>query len=67
VEIATFQKHINEFCGDDRGPVLERAGSPRAYRYRFRDPLLPPFIFMNALSRGVIDANELVTLTELDK
>jgi hypothetical protein len=67
VEIATFQKHINEFCEDDRGPVLERAGSPRAYRYRFRDPLLPPFIFMNALSRGVIDANELVTLTELDK
>jgi Cdc6-like AAA superfamily ATPase len=66
VEIATFQKHINEFCEDDRGPVLERSGSPRAYRYRFRDPLLPPFIFMNSLSGGVIDARELVTLTESD-
>lgn len=64
VEIATFQKHVNEFCEDDRGPVLERSGSPRAYKYRFCDPLLPPFIFMNAVSDDLIDAPGLRTLTE---
>jgi hypothetical protein len=63
VSIATFQKHTNEFCESERGLVLERAGSPRAYRYRFRDPLLLPFIFMNAASAGVISPEQLRTLT----
>jgi hypothetical protein len=62
VTIATFQQHINEFCKDDRGPVLERTGSPRAYRYRFRGPLLPPYVFMTAFSEGMIDASQLKEL-----
>jgi hypothetical protein len=52
VTIATFQKHINEFCEKERGPILERAGVPRAYKYRFLDPLLPPYIFMKSVSNG---------------
>ncbi len=52
VSIATFQKHITEFCELERGGGLQREGQPRAYKYRFNDPLLPPFIFMTALSSG---------------
>lgn len=63
VTIATFQRHLNEFRQNDRGPVLERAGSARAYRYRFRDPLLPPFVFMTAVSDGLVDAKQLEKLT----
>jgi len=55
VTIATFQKHITDFCESSRGPILERSGVSRAYKYRFLDPLLPPFIFMTAMSAGVID------------
>ena len=65
VTIATFQKHINEFCEEDRGLVLERDGSPRAYKYRFRDPLLLPFIFMNALNEGLVTSEQLKTLTSM--
>jgi hypothetical protein len=63
VSIATFQKHINEFCEEGRGPVLERHGQPRAYKYRFMDPLLPPYIFMTAMRNGLISTNQLRNLT----
>src|SRR5690606_36390059 len=36
----TFAFHMNEFCTPARKSVLERFGEPRAYRYRFSDPLL---------------------------
>jgi hypothetical protein len=45
VKIATFPKHITEFCVKERRPVLERSGIPRAFKFRFIDPLLPPYIF----------------------
>jgi Holliday junction resolvasome RuvABC ATP-dependent DNA helicase subunit len=61
--IATFQKHINEFCKNERGSVLERSGTSRAYKYRFSDPLLPPFIFMKAVAESHIDIAQLTELT----
>ena len=63
VSIATFQKHINEFCESDRGSILERSGNARAYKYRFYDPLLPPYIFMTSVADGTIDAERLRILT----
>jgi hypothetical protein len=63
VSIGTFQKHINEFCEDERGAVLKRDGYPRAYKYRFSDPLLPPYIFMTSVADGSIDTMLLKTLT----
>jgi hypothetical protein len=63
VTIATFQKHVNEFCESGRGGVLERHGLPRAYKYRFHDPLLPPYIFMTALAKGDISVDQLRNLT----
>jgi hypothetical protein len=63
IVIATFQKHINEFCEKERGPVLEREGMPRAYKYRFRDPLLPPYIFMTAVADGSINMIQLKEFT----
>jgi len=59
VIIATFQKHMNEFCEKERGPILERSGVPRAYKYRFHDPLLPPFIFMTAIANGTTTVEEI--------
>lgn len=63
VIVATFQKHINEFTEADRGSVLERHGMPRAYRYRFHDPLLPPYIFMHCVAEGTLESQKLQHLT----
>lgn len=46
VQIATFQRHLNEFCEEKRGFILQRTGAPRAYKYRFSNPLMPPFVFI---------------------
>lgn len=51
VQISTFNKHLAEFYEDrKRGEVLERVGQQRSYRYRFRDPLLPPYIMMKGIA-----------------
>jgi hypothetical protein len=58
VQIATFTHHLTEFCQTKRGNVLEKTGEARAYRYRFHDPLLVPFVFMDALAdRLITDEN----------
>jgi hypothetical protein len=48
-EAATFAFHMNAFCTERRGKVLERLGEPRNYRYRFTDPLMQPFVILKAL------------------
>lgn len=62
VTIATFTNHLGEFCQDKRGSVLERDGQPWGYRYRFRDPLLVPFVFMNAVEGHLLSDVDLVRM-----
>jgi Cdc6-like AAA superfamily ATPase len=60
VTLANFQNHLIELLSDKRGPVLERDGQPWGYRYRFRDPLLVPYIFMDGVESGVSSDEGLV-------
>lgn len=64
VEIATFNSHLTEFCGQKRGSVLERDGQARAYRFRFSDPLLVPYTFMDAVATGLLSNARLSELLE---
>jgi len=52
-DIPSFAQHLNDFC-DKRGPILEKKGTRRLFRYRFRDPLLQPFVLMQGLKLGKI-------------
>jgi hypothetical protein len=38
---------------------LERTGIPRRFRFRFRNPLLQPFVIMRGLANGLIDRSDL--------
>lgn len=62
VQIATFNGHLTEFSDEKRGSLLERVGQARAYRYRFRDPLLVPFVFMDAVAQGIVTDEQLADL-----
>ncbi len=53
-EIPAFSQHLNAFCEDSRGPVLQRTGSSRRYRFRFENPLMQPFVIMDGLKKGLI-------------
>ena len=59
-EIPAFAQHLNELSERRRGPVLQKKGSTRRFRYRFVNPLLQPHVIMRGLSEGLIDANLLV-------
>lgn len=59
VEISTFSNHLSEFCQEKRGSVLERDGQARAYRYRFHDPMIVPFAFMDAVASHVVTEPQL--------
>lgn len=47
--IPSFAQHLNEFCDKKRGPVLQKTGSRRLYRYRFMNPLMQPFVIMQGI------------------
>ena len=42
----TVAYHLGKLTEPDRGPLLQRTGPRRRYRYRFTNPLMQPFILM---------------------
>lgn len=64
VEISKFNRHLNAFSGDERGQVLERSGEPRRWFYRFRNPLLQPFVILNGLATGKVEERLVKDLQE---
>jgi Cdc6-like AAA superfamily ATPase len=55
VEIANFQNHLKAFIDPKRKAILHRDGEPRAYRFRFRQPAMQPFVLMKGITEGIID------------
>jgi Cdc6-like AAA superfamily ATPase len=51
---STYALHMNAFCEDDRGRVLQRFGTPRNYRYRFSDPMMQPYVILRGINEGKI-------------
>ena len=49
----TVAFHLGKLIEASRGPLLERTGPERRYRYRFIDPLMRPFVLMKAAADGM--------------
>ena len=60
--IPAFARHMNAFCGEARGSILEKIGARRNYRFRFNNPLLPPFIIMSGIAQGMIKTEDLARI-----
>ena len=61
-DIPAFSRHLNDFCEAKRGPVLQRTGFPKRYKFRFINPLLGPYVIMNGLKRDLITDAKLETI-----
>jgi hypothetical protein len=57
IDIANYQSHLKAFIDPKRRQVLQRVGEPRAYRFRFRQPAMQPFVIMKGIMDGIIDSN----------
>jgi Cdc6-like AAA superfamily ATPase len=59
-EIYGFSQHLEKFSAEEkRGPVFEKRGSKRCYRYRYLNPLLRPYAIMKGMADGLVD-NEML-------
>lgn len=56
-DIPTFARHLNALSESERGPVLQKKGSERKFRYRFINPLLQPYVVMRGLASEMIPAD----------
>ena len=54
--IPSFSRHLNDFCDGERGPILNKIGKQRRYRFRFINPLMQPFVVMHGISAKSIDS-----------
>jgi len=59
-DIPAYAQHLNDFSDDKRGNILKKMGETRRFRYRFTNPLMPPFVIMRGLADGKV-TNELLT------
>ena len=58
-EIPNFAKHLQEFCELKRGPVLQKSGIKRLFRYKFIDSLMQPYVIMQGIRAGSIKVTDL--------
>jgi hypothetical protein len=56
ISMGNFVRHLNALCEETRGPLLSVKGVPRRYRYRFKNPLIQPYVVMKGLADEMIDA-----------
>jgi len=54
MDIPAFASHLNKFTAKDRGNVLEKLGASRRFRYRFRNPLMQPYVLLRGLADGLV-------------
>ncbi|MDQ3275235.1 MAG: AAA family ATPase [Actinomycetota bacterium] len=64
VEISKFNRHLNEFSAAGRASVLDKTGRQRRWFYRFRNPLLQPFVILTGLARRTVDEDLVAELQE---
>jgi len=60
--VAMFGVHLKRLCDDDRGSILEFTGSSRRFRYRFREPLMQPYVVLRGLAENLIEKTVLKQL-----
>lgn len=63
-EIPAFSQHLKEFCETKRGAILQRVGTTRRFRFRFKNPLFSPYVIMKGLSAGLIQTSDVMEDTD---
>jgi Cdc6-like AAA superfamily ATPase len=57
-DIPAFSQHLNDFCEGSRGPILQKIGERRRFRFRFINPLIEQFVVLKGISDGMITRDQ---------
>jgi Cdc6-like AAA superfamily ATPase len=63
-EIPNFAQHLSEFSDTKRGNILKKIGESRRFRYRFTNPLMPPFVIMRGFTDKKVTGDVLRELAD---
>lgn len=63
-DIPGYSQHLDKFSSPERGNVLEKAGTQRKFRFRFRNPLLQPYVIMRGLADNMLPGDALSMLQQ---
>lgn len=64
-DLPAFAQHLNDFSGEgQRGGILDRLGTSYRFRYRFRDPLLQPYVLMQGQLENLLPIAQETTASE---
>jgi len=63
-DIPAFAQHLNDFSDSKRGNILKKMGESYRFRYRFTNPLMPPFVIMRGFADKKITGDVLRKLAE---
>jgi Cdc6-like AAA superfamily ATPase len=55
---SAFNRHLNQFCEESRGHILEKKGVERHYRFRFISAMMPPYILMEGIRTEMINLDQ---------
>ncbi|MEO1389499.1 MAG: hypothetical protein AAFV85_19355, partial [Cyanobacteria bacterium J06634_6] len=55
---------LHSFCEEDKGPVLQKRGKSRKFRFRFINPMMQPYAIMYGLAHKIININQLAPLSK---
>jgi GTPase SAR1 family protein len=64
--IAHFEKHLRRFSSADGGNILIKRGGERQQTFRFKDPMMHPYVIIRGIQSGMIpeDARNLLLQKE---
>lgn len=59
IDIPSFSEHLARSCKKEKGAILQQSGQKHQRKYRFRDPLMQPFIIIRSLDDKTISVEEI--------
>jgi hypothetical protein len=63
VKIDAFQQHLKKFITEERSKILLRRGQDRAFKFRFRDPMMQPYVIMKGIEEGLVGKSAMKALS----
>jgi hypothetical protein len=58
-DLASYQRHLDDFSNERRGPVLKKMGTRGMHRYRFINPMLPPYVVIQGIRNKSLEGDAL--------
>jgi Cdc6-like AAA superfamily ATPase len=53
--IAHFEKHLRRFSSAEGGDILIKRGGERQQTFRFKDPMMQPYVIIRGIQKGMVD------------